>query len=136
MAYIDDVLTTIGITVKVGNTAIQGAYNYSDLGAEPNELDATPLSNTHAVKKPGLIDDPKWELDYYYNETDFSAIETLRTAGTSSTIEITLPNGAKFSNTAICGANIVTGGSVGSMQQAKAIFTLGNANGWTKTNPA
>lgn len=136
MAYFDDVLTTIGITIKVGSTTVQGAYNYSDIGAEPNDLDATPLSATHAVKKPGLIDDAKWELDYYYNETDFTALETIRTGGSSTTIEVTLPNGAKYANTGILGANILTGGTVGAMQQTKAVFTLGNANGWTKTNPS
>ena len=135
MAYVDEVLTSVGITVKVGSTTVQGAFNFSDLGAEPGELDATPLSATHAVKKPGLIDDPAWELQYYYNETDHEALETIREAGQSVELEVTFPNGTKFTNTGTLGSNIIIGSSVNSIQQVKAVFTLGNLNGWQKTVP-
>ena len=132
MAYVDDVLTNIGVTVKVGNTTIQGAYQYGDLGADANELDATPLSSTHAIKKPGLIDEPAWELDYYFNEADFDAIAAVKSAGTSVALEISFPDGVKFTNTGECASNYLTGDSTGNVAKAKATFTLGNTNGWVK----
>lgn len=140
-SYQQDVLTAIGIEVfiKTGSatgdgTAIAGAYSYSDLGADAQEQDATPLSATHAVKKPGLIDEPKWELNYYYNETDFEAIEDAK--GSTCTITVKLPNNAKFTNTAEISSNYVTSAQVGGMIAAKATFTLGNSDGWTKVDPA
>lgn len=134
MSYVDDVLTTIGITVKVGTNTIQGAYNYGDLGANAADLDATPLSASHSIKKPGLQDDPAWELSYYYNDTDFDAIEAVRTAGTAVALEVTFADGTKFTNTGICGSNYLTGQGVGQVAQAKASFQLANATGWTKTS--
>lgn len=140
-SYQDDVLTTIGIEVylKTGSatgdgTAIAGAYSFGDLGADANELDATPLSASHAIKKPGLIDDPAWELQYYYNDADYQAIEGMK--GSTITITVKFPNGTKFTNTAELASNYPTGASVGGIQAAKASFTLGNANGWTRTTGA
>jgi hypothetical protein len=131
MAYVDEVLTTIGVTVKVGDTAIQGAYNYSDLGAAPNDLDATPLSSQYSVKKAGLIDLGNWELDYYYNAKDWGTIETAKAGGTAVALTVTFPGGDVFSNTGTVGSNYLTGQGVGSMAQAKAVFAL--AGGWTRT---
>lgn len=135
--YQDDVLTTIGIEVllKTGTatgdgTAIAGAYSFGDLGAEANDLDATPLSASHAIKKKGLVDDPAWTLDYYYNEDDFDAIEGMKDS--TITITVKMPNGTKFTNTAELSSNYVTGAGVGAVAAARASFTLGNADGWHK----
>ena len=128
--YAEEVLTTIGTTVKVGNTVIAGAYNYSDLGADANELDATPLSATHAIKVPGLIDEPAWELDYYENPTDWAAIEATKNSA-SVNLEIAYSDGSKRTNTGIYSSNYETGGSVNGLHQCKAKFTLISGEGWT-----
>ena len=128
--YANEYLTTIGTTVKVGNTVIGSAYSYSDLGADANELDATPLSATHAIKVPGLIDEPAWELDYYENPTDWAAIEATKNSG-PVTLEITYKNGSKRTNTGIYSSNYETGGSVNDLHKCKAKFTLISGEGWT-----
>ena len=129
--YADEVLTTIGTTVKVNDVVIQGAYNYSDLGSDAAELDVTPLSATHAIKKPGLIDEPAWELDYYENATDWAAIEATKNQG-SVTLEIIHSDGSKFTNTGEYSSNYETGGSVNGAHQCKAMFTLTSGAGWTR----
>ena len=131
--YAEEVLTTIGTTVKVNNTVIAGAYNYSDLGADANELDATPLNATHAIKVPGLIDEPAWELDYYENETDWNAIEAVKSSA-SVTLTITHNDGSVFTNTGKYASNYETGGSVNGLHQCKAKFTLTSGSGWTRTD--
>lgn len=138
--YQNDVLTSIGIEVYIKSgtgtgdgTMIDGAYSFGDLGADANELDATPLAATHSIKKPGLIDEPKWELNYYYNDTDFQTINTAKSATGTKTVTVKFPNGTKFTNTVEVASNYVTGSSVNGMIAAKASFTLGNANGWTRS---
>ena len=128
--YAEEVLTTIGTTVKIGNTVINGAYNYSDLGADANELDATPLTVTHAIKVPGLIDEPAWELDYYENPTDWAAIEATKNSA-SVNLEIAYSDGSKRTNTGIYSSNYEAGGSVNGLHQCKAKFTLISGEGWT-----
>lgn len=133
MAYVDDRVSSIGIKVKVGTTEIEGAYQFGDLGADAAELDVTPLSATHAQKIPGLVDDPAWELNYYYSDTDFQTIETAKSGGTSVNLSVEFPNGTTFTNTGMVASNFVTGTSTNQGIQCKASFTLGGANGWTKS---
>lgn len=129
---LEDVLTTIGTVVKVGTTEIVWAHDYSDLGADPNTLDATPLSSKVALKKDGLIDQDMWELSYYYNAADYGTIDTLKTAGTSTALSVEFEDGDKFTNTGVCVANYLTGGSVGAMQDTVAKFVLNGP--WTKVS--
>ena len=129
--YAEEVLSTIGTTVKIGNTVIEGAYNYSDLGADAQELDCTGLTHTHAVKVPGLIDEPAWELDYYENETDWATIEATKNES-SVTLTIEHSDGSKFTNTGKYASNYEAGGSVNGMHQCKAKFTLTSGTGWTR----
>lgn len=132
MAYIDDVLTSIGASVTVGNTKIQGAFATGPLGADANELDATPLDSYVELKKPGLVGAPLWDLQYYLNEDDYDALEALKTAGTSVSIEVKIGN-LKYTNTGICAANYPDGLAVNGMAQAKAQFALGSSTGWVKS---
>lgn len=136
-SYQQDVLTSIGVEVafQIGSetpVVIDGCFNYGDLGADAQDLDATPLSATHAIKKAGLIDEPKWEVQYYYNEADYAAIEALKNAQ-SVTAKVTFPNGTVKTNTVEYSSHYVTGSQVNGMIVAKAAFVLGNANGWTHT---
>ena len=127
--YAEAVLSSIGTSVKVGSTLIEGAYSYSDLGADAQELDATGLTHTTAIKVPGLIDQPAWELNYYESAADWATIEATKNSA-SVALSIEHSDGSKFTNTGKYASNYETGASVNGMHQCKAKFTL--AGEWTR----
>lgn len=129
-------LTTIGITIKVNNTAVKGATEFSDLGASPNLLDATKLTDTVKVNKPGVQELPAWTVTYLFNnnlnDSDFRTLQTLSDAGAAVAVEVDMPDGTKFTNTGIP-TNYAVGARVNEMQTAKCEFALQGA--WQVTNP-
>lgn len=131
---IADVLTSVGCTVTIGETTIGWAYEFGDLGGEPEGLDCTPLSAKVRMQKAGVVEQENWTLDYYYNKTDYDAIEALKTGGTSSAITITFADGTKFANNGKVTANYLTGQSVNGIAAAHAVIELSNQDGWKKTD--
>lgn len=138
---IADVLTSIGIEVKIGSTVIQWAHSFGDLGGEPEGLDCTPLSALVRMQKAGLVEQENWTVDYWFNEDDYSAIETLKSAQTSSTITVTFHNagsgsgstGTVFTNSGVVRANYLTGQEVNQVAEGHAVIELSGANGWVMT---
>ena len=132
----NEYLSTIGIVVKVNNTEVAGATEFSDLGASPNLLDATKLTDTVRVNVPGVQELPAWVVTYLFNNnlatSDFRTLQTLSDAGDAVPVEVDMPDGTKFTNTGIP-TNYATGGQVNQMQQAKCEFALQGK--WTVTNP-
>lgn len=129
---IADVLTSVGCTVAIGDTTIGWAYEFGDLGGEPEGLDCTPLSAKVRMQKAGVTEQENWTLDYYYNKDDYDAIETLRKGSTSSKITITFSDGTKFENNGKVTANYLTGQSVNGVAAAHAVIELSNQEGWVK----
>lgn len=130
---VGDVQTTVGIQIKVGSATIDWANSTGDLGGEPETLDCTPLSATVQMNKTGIQALDNWTVDYFFNDTDFAALNTLKDAGSTNTIEVILPNGAKFSNSGRCTANYATGVAVNGVLTAHAVFELASSTGWNYT---
>lgn len=128
---ISDVQTTVGITIKIGNTEIRWANTAGDLGGEPETLDCTPLSATVQMNKAGIQSTANWTVDYFFNETDFEALEENKKTDTEQDIVVTLPNGSTFTNKGKCTANYATGVSVNGLLTAHAVFELSSNTGWT-----
>ena len=133
---ISKILTSVGCTVAIGETTIAWAYEFGDLGGEPENLDCTPLSSKVRMNKAGVIEQENWTLDYYYNKADFDAIETLKKGGTSSPVIVTFSDGTKFENQGKVTANYLTGQTVNGIAAAHAVIELSNSEGWTKTDGA
>lgn len=129
---IQDVLTSVGLHVKVGSTEVLWAHNFSDLGSTPAELDCTPFSATQQMTKSGVVQAGQWTLDYWFNEDDFDALETVKSAGNSVTIEI-IKGSVKLSNSGVLAANYLGGSGTNGVMEAHAVFNLSNPNGWTKS---
>ena len=135
---IADVLTSIGIEVKIGTTLIKWAHSFGDLGGEPEALDCTPLSALVRMQKAGLVEQENWTVDYWFNEEDYQAIETLKSAQGSTEISVTFHNagtgtGTKFTNSGVVRANYLTGQEVNQVAEGHAVIELSGANGWTMT---
>lgn len=130
---VEDVKTTIGIKIKVGTAEIVWANTTGDLGGEPETLDCTPLSATVQMNKTGIQALDNWTVDYFFNDTDYEALASLKTSGAVQAIEVLLPNGAKFTNSGRCTANYATGVSVNGLLTGHAVFELASATGWSYT---
>lgn len=99
-------LSTIGITVKINNVAIWGATDYSDLGGEPDMIDATKLSDSVRVNVKGVQDQNAWTCTYQYEQdstegatTDYDRLKVLEDAGTKNVpVSVELPDGSIFTN--------------------------------------
>lgn len=130
---IADVLTSVGITITVGETEIMWAHDFGDLGGEPEGLDCTPLSARVKMEKSGLIEQEKWTVDYYFNKGDFNALEALKAQTQSTTIKVKFADGTAFTNTGKVSANYLAGQSVNGVADAHAVIDLSGANGWQMT---
>ena len=129
---ISKALTTVGVTIAVGEKQIEWAHDCGDFGGEPEGLDCTPLSSKVKMEKSGIVEQEQWEVSYFYNDTDYDNLEKLKKAATSSEIKVTMNNGTTFTNHGVVSANYLTGLSVNGMAEAKAVFNLSDAEGWTK----
>lgn len=131
---IADVLASKGTTVAIGSSTILWATNLGAFGGDTSGLDCTPLASQVHLEKAGVEQQEKWAVDYIYNHADFNAMETLKGATTSSTITVTLPNGATFTNTGKVASNYVDAVGVEEIIKAHASIELSSA--WTYTAPS
>jgi len=127
---IADVSTTVGMTILVGETEIRWANTAGDLGGEPETLDCTPLSATVQMNKAGIQSLANWTVDYFFNKTDFKALENLKTLGEVVDISVKLPDGSSFSNRGKLTSNYATGIAVNGLLTAHAVFELSSNTGW------
>lgn len=130
---ISKVLTSVGVTVKIGNVTIKWAHDFGDLGGEPEGLDCTPLSAKVKMQKAGLVEQDNWTVDYYYNNDDYQALETLKKADSVSDISVTFSDGTKFTNKGKVSANYLSGQGVNGIADAHAVVELSNPDGWNMT---
>lgn len=127
---IADVSTTVGMTILVGETEIRWANTAGDLGGEPETLDCTPLSATVQMNKAGIQSLANWTVDYFFNKTDFKALENLKTLGEVVDITVKLPDGSSFANRGKLTSNYATGIAVNGLLTAHAVFELSSNTGW------
>ena len=127
---IADVSTTVGMTILVGETEIRWANTAGDLGGEPETLDCTPLSATVQMNKAGIQSLANWTVDYFFNKTDFKALENLKTLGEVVDIVVKLPDNSSFKNRGKLTSNYATGIAVNGLLTAHAVFELSSNTGW------
>ena len=129
-------LVSIGIDVKINNTALNFVTDIGDIGGAKSELDNTCLKDTVKKTKFGLKDIKAWECTYLYDNTastsDYRVLKALEDAGNAVAVEITFPDGTKFASTGFVN-NTITGAKVDSLIEAKASIAL--QSDWTVTNP-
>lgn len=132
-------LSTIGIIVKINNVAVWGATDFGDLGAEPNLIDATKLTDAVRVNIMGVQDQGTFNITYQYEggeaTNDYKRIKALK--GTKNVpVSISIPNGETvdvFSNTGEV-STYVNGAGVGDVITATASFALDGE--WVETSEA
>ena len=126
---VEDVLTSVGVEVKIGSVTVEWASSTGAFGGDKEQLDATPLISTVRINKSGLEDREAWEVEYFHNDTEFAGLNALKTAGTSQSLEVKLPDGSKFTNSGVVTGNYMTEISVNSMLVDKVTVDLSDE--WT-----
>lgn len=130
---VEDVLTAVGVEVKIGDTTITWATDIGALGGDKEQLDATPLISPVRINKSGVEDRQAWTVEYFHNNDEFVALNALKTAGTEQTIEVKFPDGSKQTNSGVVTGNYQTDIAVNSMIKDK--LTVDLSGEWTYTAP-
>ncbi len=122
---------TIGVSLKINNTAVVGLKEFGDIGGEPSELDTTTLADSVKTSILGVQEQGKWTVGIYYSDVYADTIWALQdeTPKTNKTLELTLPTGEKFTNSGMVAFKI-NGGSVDSVIEGSITVSL--AGKWTR----
>ena len=128
---IADAVLTVGATIKIGSTTVEWAVSTGDLGGTPSAIDCTPLASLVKLEKAGIQEQEQWEVTYVCNRTDMTAMYGKVGSTTSETIEVTLPNGDKLTNSGVVSANRLTGLQVNN--RAEGVATINLSGAWTYT---
>ena len=130
-------LASIGIDVKVNSVAMNYVTEIPDIGGKPDSLDATCMKDEMKKTVPGVQDTPDFEVTYLYDnsatDSDYRVLKALEVAKNIVPIEISFPDGTKFSNTCYV-TTYVSGVGVNALVSAKLSCNLQSE--WTVTNPA
>lgn len=122
-------LSTIGIVIKVNDVAVWGATDFGDIGAEPNMIDATKLTDAVRVNVIGVQDQGSFNITYQYEggeaTNDYKRLKALK--GTKNVpVSISIPNGESVDTYVNTGevSTYINGAGVGDVLTATASFAL------------
>ena len=81
-------------------TVLDNMIDFPDLGADPEKVDITVLTDARKRYMKGLQDSDNMDFTFLYDNTsatsNYRVIHGLETAGKSIDWELTFPDGAKF----------------------------------------
>jgi len=130
-------LSSIGVKVTIGTHQLLGAISCGDFGGAPNMIDASCLLDTMDQQVPGRKQQGSWDVQYLYNDKDgngdFGAMQTLAASKAVTTVQVEMPNGAKFSNSGIV-SNYANGVEDSSTLKATVSVAIQGGD-WTYTAP-
>lgn len=129
-------LSTIGIDVKVNNTALNYVTEIGDIGGTPSTLDATCMKDTMKKSVPGVQDVKAFEVTYLFDNTaadsDYRVLKALQEAGEAVSLSVVFPEGTAFTTTGYV-STYVSGAKVDELISAKLSVAL--QSDWAVTNP-
>lgn len=128
---------SIGIDVKVGTTALNFVTNIGDIGGTPNMLDSTCMKDKMKHNVAGVQSADAFEITYLYDNSDttsdYRVLRALESAGNSVAVEVTFPDGTKFTSSGTV-SNRITGVGVDSL--ISAVCSIALDADWTVANPS
>ena len=124
--------STMGIDVKVGESALNYVTDIGDIGAAPSELDATCMKDSMKKTVPGVQDTKAFEVTSAA-DSDYRVLKKVQDAGKPVNIEVAFPDGTKFAAAGYVSV-MVSGAKVDELVSAK--LTVNLQSDWTVTDPA
>lgn len=129
-------LSTMGIDVKVGESALNYVTDIGDIGGTPSELDATCMKDSMKKSVPGVQDTKAFEVTFLFDnsaaDSDYRVLKKLHDAGKPVNIEVAFPEGTKFTSTGYVSV-MVSGAKVDELVSAK--LTVNLQSDWKVTDP-
>ncbi len=129
--------STMGIDVKVGETALNYVTDIGDIGAAPSELDATCMKDSMKKTVPGVQDTKAFEVTFLFDnsavDSDYRVLKKVQDAGKAVAVEVAFPDGTKFTTTGYVSV-MVSGAKVDELVSAK--LTVNLQSEWKVTDPA
>lgn len=129
--------STMGIDVKVGESALNYVTDIGDIGAAPSELDATCKKDSMKKTVPGVQDTKAFEVTFLFDnsdaDSDYRVLKKVQDAGKPVNIEVAFPDGTKFAAAGYVSV-MVSGAKVDELVSAK--LTVNLQSDWTVTDPA
>ena len=128
--------STMGIDVKVGESALNYVTDIGDIGGTPSELDATCMKDSMKKSVPGVQDTKAFEVTFLFDnsaaDSDYRVLKKLHDAGKPVNIEVAFPEGTKFTSTGYVSV-MVSGAKVDELVSAK--LTVNLQSDWKVTDP-
>ena len=124
--------STMGIDVKVGESALNYVTDIGDIGAAPSELDATCMKDSMKKTVPGVQDTKAFEVTSAA-DSDYRVLKKVQDAGKPVNIEVAFPDDTKFAAAGYVSV-MVSGAKVDELVSAK--LTVNLQSDWTVTDPA
>lgn len=129
-------LTSIGLDVKVGTTALNYVTDIGDIGGTPSDLDATCMKDKMKKSVPGVQDTKAFEVTFLFDnsaaDSDYRVLKKLQDAGKAVPVEVTFPDGTKFATTGYVSV-MVSSVKVDELVSAKLSVSL--QSDWDVTDP-
>ncbi len=129
--------STIGLEVKVNQTAMNYVTDIGDIGGAPSELDATCMKDKMKKTVPGVQEAKAFEVTFLFDnsaaDSDYRVLKKLQEDGDAVELEVVFPDGTTFATTGYPSV-MVSGAKVDELVMAK--LTLSLQSDWTVTNPA
>ena len=129
--------STMGIDVKVGETALNYVTDIGDIGAAPSELDATCMKDSMKKTVPGVQDTKAFEVTFLFDnsaaDSDYRVLKKVQDAGKAVAVEVAFPDGTRFTTTGYVSV-MVSGAKVDELVSAK--LTVNLQSEWKVTDPA
>ena len=129
--------STMGIDVKVGESALNYVTDIGDIGAAPSELDATGMKDSMKKTVPGVQDTKAFEVTFLFDnsaaDSDYRVLKKVQDAGKPVNIEVAFPDGTKFAAAGYVSV-MVSGAKVDELVSAK--LTVNLQSDWKVTDPA
>ena len=130
-------LSSIGIQVKVDNTALNYVTEIGDIGGTPSELDATCLTDSARRSVPGVQENKSFEVTYLFDnsdtDSDYRLLRGKQQSGALCAVTVLFPDGSSFASSGYV-STYVTGAKVDELISAKLSVNL--QSDWTVTNPS
>lgn len=137
MANVNTNLSTEGIEIKINNVAMEAAYDFSQIGGEPSQIDTTTLKDKVRTHILGVQEQDNWTVNYYYKsgdaDNDYKRLRALQDAKTKAVpVEISFPDGMRFTNSGEI-STYIQGKGVNEAIAAVAVVALDDE--WTPVYP-
>jgi hypothetical protein len=127
--------TPLGTTVLVGTTTLTDVLDVNYSPGSTELIDITDLSDTTRVKLAGYVDTGSISVTINWTSADYSALETIASAGVAVTGKVTFSDGSTWLGTDAAIIDMA-GFAISGGSGVTSSFSIHQLSAWTFSSPA